>query len=97
METLSEAIARLDAAGYREGFRATREGLVALGSGHHYPPESLSVDEVVRFEGPTDPGDESALFALRGDDGMRGTWVIGYGPSVAPLDAEIARRLRRKR
>jgi hypothetical protein len=97
METLSEAIARLEAAGYREGFRATREGLLALGLGRCYPPESLGVDAILRFEGPTDPGDESALFALRADDGVRGTWAIAYGPSRDPLDAELARRLRRKR
>jgi hypothetical protein len=97
METLSEAIARLEAAGYREGFRATGEGLLVSGAGRGYAPESLAVDTLHRFEGPTDPGDESVLYALRAADGVRGTWVIGYGPSVDPLDAEIAQRLRRKR
>jgi len=97
METLSEAIGRLEAAGYREGFRATREGLRALATGRCYAPESLVVDEVARFEGPTDPGDESVLFALRAADGVRGTWAIAYGPSRDPLDAELAHRLKRKR
>jgi hypothetical protein len=97
METLSEAIGRLEAAGYREGFRATREGLRALAAGRSYAPESLAVDEVLRFEGPTDPGDESVLFALRGPDGVRGTWAIAYGPGTDPVDAEIARRLKRSR
>jgi hypothetical protein len=95
METLSEAIGRLEAAGYREAFRATREGLRALASGQSYAPESLAVDERLRFEGPTDPADESILFALRTSDGVRGTWAIAYGPGADPLDAEIARRLRR--
>ena len=97
METLSEAITRLEAAGYREGFRATREGLKALASGRSYPPESLAVDEVLRFEGPTDPADESILFALRAPDGVRGTWAIAFGPARDPLDAELAHRLERKR
>jgi hypothetical protein len=97
METLSEAIGRLEAAGYREGFRATREGLLTLGSGRSYAPESLAVDEVLRFEGPTDPGDESILFALRASDGVRGTWAIAFGPARDPLDAELARRLTRRR
>lgn len=97
METLSEAIDRLEAAGYREGFRATREGLRALASGRNYAPESLVVDGVLRFEGPTDPGDESILFALRASDGVRGTWAIAFGPARDPLDAEIARRLKRTR
>jgi hypothetical protein len=97
METLSEAIGRLEAAGYREGFRATRERLHAFASGRSYAPESLSVVEVLRFEGPTDPGDESILFALRASDGVRGTWAIAFGPGRDPLDAEIARRLKRTR
>jgi hypothetical protein len=96
METLSEAIDRLDAAGYRESFRATREGLCATAAGRSYAPESLEVDAVLRFEGPTDPGDESVLFALRGPDGVRGTWAIAYGPGTDPIDAEIARRLKRR-
>lgn len=96
METLSEAIGRLEAAGYREGFRATREGLCALASGRSYAPESLAVDRRLRFEGPTDPGDEAILFALRASDGVCGTWAIAFGPGRDPLDAEIARRLRRR-
>lgn len=55
------------------------------------------MDEVLRFEGPTDPADESILFALRGADGLRGTWAIAYGPGTDPFDAEMAHRLRRVR
>ena len=55
------------------------------------------MDEVLRFEGPTDPADESILFALRRADGLRGTWAIAYGPGTDPLDAEMAQRLRRVR
>ena len=94
METLSEALDRLRSAGYRDSFRAEAGGIRALAAGRLYAPEELVIDETVRFEGPTDPGDEAILFALRARDGaMRGTFVSGYGPSVDPASAEFVRRL----
>jgi len=94
METLSEAIDRLRSAGYRDSFRPETRGLRALTADRLYAPEQLVVDEVVRFEGPTDPGDEAILFALRSDDGaVRGTYAAGYGSSVDPANAELVRRL----
>lgn len=98
METLGDAIARLRSAGYRDSFRPEAGGLRALAASRLYAPEELVVDEIVRFEGPTDPGDEAILFALRSRDGaVRGTWAAGYGPSVDPADAELVRRLPRRR
>jgi hypothetical protein len=94
METLSDAIDRLRAAGYRDSFRPEAGRLRALAARRLYAPEELRVDELVRFEGPSDPGDEAILFALRSEDGaVRGTFASGYGPSVDPADAEVVRRL----
>jgi hypothetical protein len=96
METLSEAVARLRVAGFREDFRATPRGLRAAATGATYEPESLAIDEVVRFEGDTDPADESILFALRSRaDGVMGTYASAYGLSAGPLDAEALHRLGR--
>ena len=93
METLAEAIARLTAAGFGDDFRATPRGLLAAAAGETFEPESLEIEEVVRFEGATDPADESILFALRGRSGVRGTYAAAYGPAMDPLDAEMIRRL----
>jgi hypothetical protein len=94
METLTQALERLEAAGYREDFRAEEGGLRAMGSGCLHQPESLRIEEVVRFEGASDPDDQAILFALRCEEhGTRGTYVVTYGPSVDPLDAEMVRRL----
>ena len=94
METLSEAIDRLRSAGYRDSFRPEAHGLRALAARRLYTPEQLVVDEVVRFEGPSDPGDEAILFALRSDDGaVRGTYAAAYGSGVDPANAELVRRL----
>ena len=98
METLSEATDRLSSAGYRDSFRAETGGLRALAARKLFTPDQLVVEEVVRFEGPSDPGDEAILFALRSDDGeVRGTYASGYGTGLDPVNAEVVRRLPSRR
>src|SRR5262245_27060597 len=93
METLHAAIARLDRAGYAEELRARPGGFLDE-RGRIHPPETLIVDEIVRFEGESDPADEAVLFALRTRDAsVRGTFVAMFGPSADPVGAELIRRL----
>jgi len=95
METLSESLARLAGSGYADEYRAESEGLRSLSHGTIHAPESFRVDEIVRFEGDSDPSDESAVFALSGKTGERkGTYTVGYGSLMDSLDADIVRRLR---
>jgi hypothetical protein len=95
METVAEAIARLERRGYRASFRATDEGLVAVGRDRDrtLEPEAMIVDEVVRFEGESNPGDEAVVFALRSRDGVRGTFVTTYGANTDAANAEVIHRL----
>jgi hypothetical protein len=94
METLSEVLQRLSEAGYTDDYRADGQGLRSRSSGMVHPPDRFKVDEIVRFEGDSDPGDESAVFALTSEaDGTRGTYTVAYGPIMDALDAKIVRLL----
>lgn len=93
METEAEAIRRLESAGYVDEYLADAAGLKSHASGAAWVPESFRVDEMVRFEGESDPADESAVFALRAPDGTKGTYTVGFGPLMDPLDAAVVRRL----
>jgi hypothetical protein len=94
METVAEALQRLTAGGYTDDFHAEAGGLRSRSTGRLHPPEALHVDEVVRFEGDTDPSDESVVFALRsGRDGTKGTYTTAYGTYMDPLDADLVPRL----
>jgi hypothetical protein len=96
LETIAEAVDRLTRDGYTDDFRAEKEGLRQVGTGAIFAPESLCVDEVVRFEGETDPGSEAIVFALRHEEsGARGTFVTTYGARLDPAEAEMVRRLHR--
>lgn len=72
METLSEALERLTATGYTEDYRAESLGLRGRSGTTVHSPEGFEIDQVVRFEGDSDPSDESAIFALTlQHDGIR--------------------------
>jgi hypothetical protein len=94
METLRCAVDRLERAGYAGALQARPDGFVEVETGRVFAPEALIVDEIVRFEGESDPGDEAVLFALRSPDGsVRATFVATYGPSADPVSAPLIRRL----
>lgn len=63
MTTLAEAVTHFSAMGYRGSFRAEESGLREVFSGKLYPPGDLRIDDLFRFEGETDPGDQVVLFA----------------------------------
>jgi hypothetical protein len=94
METLSNAVERLERQGFRDGFRVEADGLRALRDGGLYRPEELVTEQLLRFEGESDPQDEAIVFALRSwDDRMRGILIAKFGPDVDPRAAELIRRL----
>jgi hypothetical protein len=96
LESLSAAIARLAARGYRLSLRARAGALRVVETGDVIEPEKLEVGEIVRFEGITDPAEEVVLYALKGPDGNPlGTYTSMYGPATPPEDAEVLRRLAR--
>lgn len=94
METLSEALRRLNALGYTDDYRAEPQGLKSQSNGTIRPPDRFRVDEIVRFEGESDPSEESAVFALTSEaDGSKGTYTVAYGPMMDAVDADVVRRL----
>ncbi len=95
METLVEAMNRLREAGYRAQYRSSTGALLCSECDERIDPREVVVDEIVRFEGPSDPGDEAILFALAPARGHRGVFVSGYGPSTPPEDAVVLSALDR--
>ena len=95
-DEIAKIVDRLSAAGYTDDFRAVPGGLIGSQDHQIHTPESLVVDEVHRFEGTTDPGEEAILFALRcPGHGTRGTYTAPFGTDTPPADAEMIDRLQR--
>ena len=63
----------------------------------------MHIDQQYRFEGASDPDDESLVLALHdAESGPRGVLITAYGPSASASEAEVlaalaARALRRRR
>ncbi len=97
MDTLSDRMRQLHAAGWTMQLSVSDGGLRCDGCGCWTAPEDVSVDEVYRFEGDSDPGDESILFAISVPCGHRGLLPAAYGNDQMPEVAEVASRLRLQR
>lgn len=94
LETLATAMNRLHERGYTDSFRVENGKLVATKADKAFQPEEVRVDEIVRFEGDTDPGDMAILFAIQvPGDAVRGTWSTSYGAEMPAGDSEVAREL----
>jgi len=94
VETILDAVARLRAAGYRLEFSARSNGLLQLGGNDELIEASaLSVDEIVRFEGDSDPDDEEILVALTTRGGLHGLYSAAFGPSTPSDDVEVLHAL----
>ncbi len=92
--TLLEALEDLKKQGYRDELTITEDGL--FNNADPLDPKEFSIDSFHRFEGPSDPADESIVYAISSEHlGLRGVLVGDYGPNandyihkmVQPLDA----------
>jgi len=94
METLSEAIQRLQGEGYDGNWYATDDGDLQCGEcGETFDPTEVTVDHRERFEGQSDPADMTILYALSGPCGHRGLYSANYGPEAQPADIAVIRRM----
>ena len=97
METVSDAIRRLQAAGYTGNWFAAPEGNLQCGeTGEVADLSQIQIDDILRFEGQSDPGDEVIVFALRAPSGDRGVYSAAYGFDTQPEDVAVIARLPRQ-
>lgn len=85
--------------GYTTQFTVLDGGRVGVQDGDTtFEPEQLTIDQLHRYEGTTNPGDEELLVALSSEDGsVKGTLTLAYGAYASPDEAEVARRLKDER
>lgn len=77
-DTLSTAVNSLTDDGYVDIFRADEDNIVALFSNKIYNPEDLHILKSYRFEGMSNPQDETVVFAIDAWDGTKGTMVLCF-------------------
>jgi hypothetical protein len=93
-DTISEAINQLRAKGYSSDFIFSN-GVLKAGETEFHVNE-LEIDDLYRYEGDSDPADESTVFALSATTGTKGIFVAGYGPSAEDGAEELIKHLHYK-
>lgn len=82
--TVSEAVEGLKARGFKTDFEFINGQFRGFKDGRFFKAEELTIVEHYRFEGISDPDDESIVFAIESDDGVRGVLVDAYGIYASP-------------
>ncbi len=92
--TLSEAVNDLQRRGYTDDLTAGGHCLVCDARGLSLDPDSFEIDEFHRFEGMSDPEDQSIVYAISSKDhAVKGILVNAYGPDANSLTQEMVRKL----
>ena len=78
MTTLSTCINQAVDNGYTVNFKI-ENGNLWDGKHKYYKPHETVISNFYRFEGESDPGDNSILYLLETIDGKRGTLIDAYG------------------
>lgn len=93
--TLIDAINGLKSQGYTEDFNLKETHIDANNGQYQLSPDDFKVDEVYRFEGNSDPEDQSVLYAISSEKfKLKGLLVNAYGIYNNKEANEIIKKLR---
>lgn len=95
--SLSEALTDLKKRGYTEDFNLQPHCIECPSLNIQWQPEKFAVEEFYRFEGMSNPDDNSIVFAISSDDGVKGTLVDAYGMYAENLNDAMIKKLSIKR
>jgi len=85
MQSMVSCLSKVVDDGYKEDFKATREGLESSSTRKLYGPSDVKVITSFRFEGFSDPHDSAVLYVLETSDGVKGTLIDGCGTLADPF------------
>ena len=92
--TLSEAVNDLQRRGYTDDLVLAERCLVCDARSLSLDPVDFQIDEFHRFEGNSDPEDQSIVYAISSDKhGLKGILVNAYGPDASSMTQEMVRKL----
>lgn len=80
MKTLAMLTNKMVLDGYDDDFKISDKGLRSLKTEKVYQSEDVNVVNFFRFEGQSDPNDNTILYVIETNDGLKGTIVDAYGP-----------------
>lgn len=79
MKTMVSCTNMLNKMGFTTQFKAFKAGLKSLDSERVYSPNEINIVNFYRFEGESDPAENSILYAIETVEGEKGTLTDAYG------------------
>lgn len=92
--TLSEAVNDLQRRGYTDDLQLGGNCVVCSVKGKSLDPADFHIDEFHRFEGDSNPEDQSIVYAISSEKyEVKGILVNGYGPEANSMTQELVLKL----
>ncbi|MDO9374154.1 MAG: hypothetical protein V4725_11480 [Bacteroidota bacterium] len=79
LKSLVECHNKMLADGYVENFKVEDNMLKCIDCDKTYSPSDITIKNFFRFEGSSDPEDNSIMYVIETIDGKKGTIVDAYG------------------
>lgn len=94
LDTLSQQMNSLKEEGYTTEFELNNNKILDHQSGRSYAIDEFDVVQTFRFEGASNPADNSILYALKTSDGDKGLLLGAYGADGEEVSKEMIDKLR---
>lgn len=94
-KTLSQAMNQLKEKGYTYDFNLLDEHIENKKDKENYKPNEFEIDKVYRFEGMSNPSDNSILYAITTKNGKKGLLTDAYGTYSGQISEELLNKLKR--
>ena len=78
-QTMMEAVDALAKRGFTYDFQYDNGALYCKSTDKHFKSDELLITEVYRFEGMSDPTDNSVVYAIESNNGLKGLLIDAYG------------------
>jgi hypothetical protein len=92
-DTLIEALQQLQQEGYTYDFNLLSDRLYCKELRKDFMPAQFEVDEIFRFEGDSNPSDNSILLAVTTNTGIKGTLLDAYGAYSQEMHPALLKKL----
>jgi len=90
-DTVLEAITGLKLRGFTADFILQEDGIVYQDK--KMDPSEFEITEFHRFEGESDPDDESVVFAIESNNGLKGILINSFGIYSDSISDEMIKKL----
>lgn len=92
--SLLDALNDLKRRGYTLDFNLKPSAVHCAALSLELHPEAFTIDECYRFEGASDPDENSIIYALSSLDGLKGTLTDAYGAYADSMSTAMIEKLK---